>query len=155
MSEGSASDSLGAPTRSPRQSTPRVLVGKFSGVEKCVEETSWHFCRSCRCLSPNLLMNLMLCGMLLNKRSSPVGSSSRCMCTTSAPSSGRSYACGGARWSIINSAFRSALQNLLKQLLRQPGQYQYEVEDEAEALAQAWFTDQEAKKQVSETLSRF
>jgi hypothetical protein len=56
---------------------------------------------------------------------------------------------------IINSAFRSALQNLLKQVLRQPGQYQYEVEDEAEALAQAWFTDQEAKKQVSEILSRF
>jgi len=55
---------------------------------------------------------------------------------------------------IINSAFRSALQNLLKQLLRQPGQYEYEVED-AEALAQAWFTDQEAKKQVSEVLSRF
>jgi hypothetical protein len=36
---------------------------------------------------------------------------------------------------IINSAFRSALQNLLKQVLRQPGQYEYEVEDEAEALA--------------------
>jgi hypothetical protein len=30
---------------------------------------------------------------------------------------------------IINSAFRSALQNLLKQLLRQPGRYEYyEVE---------------------------
>jgi hypothetical protein len=56
---------------------------------------------------------------------------------------------------IINSAFRSALQNLLKQLLTQPGQYEYEVEDEAEALAQAWFTDQEAKKQVSEILGRF
>ncbi len=56
---------------------------------------------------------------------------------------------------IINSAFRSALQNLLKQVLRQPGQYEYEVEDEAEALAQAWFTDQEAKKRVSEILSRF
>jgi hypothetical protein len=55
---------------------------------------------------------------------------------------------------IINSAFRSALQNLLKQLLREPGQYEYEVEDEAEALAQAWFTDQEAKKRVSELLSR-
>jgi tRNA(Glu) U13 pseudouridine synthase TruD len=55
---------------------------------------------------------------------------------------------------IINSAFRSALQNLLKQLLRQPGQYEYEVEEEAEALAQAWFTDQEAKKRVSELLSR-
>jgi hypothetical protein len=57
---------------------------------------------------------------------------------------------------VINSAFRSALQNLLKQLLRQPGQYEYyEVEDEADVLAQAWFTDQEAKKQVSEILSRF
>jgi hypothetical protein len=55
---------------------------------------------------------------------------------------------------IINSAFRSALQNLLKQVLRQPGQYEYDVEDEAEALAHAWFTDQEAKKRVSELLSR-
>src|SRR5262245_46472489 len=56
---------------------------------------------------------------------------------------------------IINSAFRSALEDLLKQLLRQPGQSEYDVGDEAEALAQAWFTDQEAKKQVSEILARF
>jgi hypothetical protein len=56
---------------------------------------------------------------------------------------------------IINSAFRSALQDLLKQLLRQPGQYEYQVEDEAQTLAQAWFSDQEAKKQVSEVLSQF
>ena len=56
---------------------------------------------------------------------------------------------------IINLALRSALQSLLKQLLRQPGQYEYEVEDEAQTLAQSWFTDQEAKKQVSEILSRF
>jgi hypothetical protein len=56
---------------------------------------------------------------------------------------------------IINSAFRSALENLLKQLLRQPGQYEYQVEDEAQTLAQSWFTDQEAKKQISEILSRF
>src|SRR6266478_299783 len=56
---------------------------------------------------------------------------------------------------IINLALRSALQSLLKQLLRQPGQYEYEVEDEAQTLAQSWFTDQEAKKQVSEVLSRF
>jgi hypothetical protein len=55
---------------------------------------------------------------------------------------------------IINSAFRSALQNLLKQLFRQPGQYECEVEDEAQTLAQAWFTDQGAKKRVSELLSR-
>src|SRR5262249_25268560 len=56
---------------------------------------------------------------------------------------------------IINAAFRRALQSLLKQLLRQPGQYEYDVQDEAEALAHAWFTDQEAKKQVSEILARF
>jgi hypothetical protein len=56
---------------------------------------------------------------------------------------------------IINSAFRSALQNLLKQLSRLPGQYEYQVEGEAEAPAHSWFTDQEAKKQVSEILSRF
>jgi hypothetical protein len=55
---------------------------------------------------------------------------------------------------IINSAFRSALEHLLVQLLKKPGQYDYEVEDEAQALAHAWFTDQEAKKRVSELLSR-
>src|SRR5262245_10893395 len=66
---------------------------------------------------------------------------------------------------IINAAFRSALEHLLEQLLRQPGQYAYDVEDEeedeeededkAQALAQSWFTDQEAKKQVSEILAGF
>jgi hypothetical protein len=56
---------------------------------------------------------------------------------------------------IINSAFRRALENLLEQLLRQANEDPFEVEDEAQALAQAWFTDQEAKKQVSEILSRF
>src|SRR5262249_19317311 len=47
---------------------------------------------------------------------------------------------------IINAAFRSALEHLLEQLLRQPGQYAYDVEDEdeeededkAQALAQSW-----------------
>jgi hypothetical protein len=56
---------------------------------------------------------------------------------------------------IINSAFRSALEHLLVQLLKEPGQYNYDVEDEAETLAHGWFADQEAKKQVSEILSRF
>jgi hypothetical protein len=56
---------------------------------------------------------------------------------------------------IINLAFRSASQSLLRQLLRQPGQSEYDVGDEAEALVHAWFTDEEAKKQVSEILSRF
>jgi hypothetical protein len=56
---------------------------------------------------------------------------------------------------IINSAFRSALQSLLNQLLTQANKDPFDVGDEAEALAQAWFTDQEVKKQVSEILSRF
>jgi hypothetical protein len=56
---------------------------------------------------------------------------------------------------IINAAFRRALENLLEQLLGQANEDPFDVEDEAQALAQAWFTDQEAKKQVSETLSRF
>jgi hypothetical protein len=56
---------------------------------------------------------------------------------------------------IINSAFRSALEGLLERLLRQPGQSGFDVEDEAQALAQAWFTDKEAKKQVLETLNQF
>src|SRR5215467_1855879 len=55
---------------------------------------------------------------------------------------------------IINSAFRSALENLLVQL-RRPGQQDFEARDPARKLAHAWFTDKEAQKQVSETLSRF
>src|SRR6516165_6700498 len=55
---------------------------------------------------------------------------------------------------IINSAFRSALENLLVQL-RQPGQQDFQARDPARELAQAWLTDKEAKNQVSELLSRF
>ena len=56
---------------------------------------------------------------------------------------------------IINSAFRSALRHLLVQLLKQPGQFERDVRDEAQELVDAWFTDKGAKKQVSEILSRF
>jgi hypothetical protein len=56
---------------------------------------------------------------------------------------------------IVNTAFRSALQHVLVQLLKGPDEYGYEVENQAHALAQLWFTDQEAKKQILETLSRF
>src|SRR6516164_121525 len=55
---------------------------------------------------------------------------------------------------IINSAFRSALENLLVQL-REPGQQDFQARDPARKLAHEWFTDKEAKKQVSETLRRF
>src|SRR5262245_61402371 len=58
---------------------------------------------------------------------------------------------------IINSAFRSALEELLQQLLRDPGQSPYsgQLKEQAQTLAHAWFTDKEAQKQVSETLRRF
>src|SRR5215510_1238502 len=56
---------------------------------------------------------------------------------------------------IINSAFRMALKNLLEQFLGQANEDEFDVYGEAKALANAWFTDQEAKKQVSEVLSRF
>jgi hypothetical protein len=55
---------------------------------------------------------------------------------------------------IINAAFRGALENLLEQLLRQENEDPFEVQDEAQALAQAWFSEQEAKKRISELLSR-
>jgi hypothetical protein len=56
---------------------------------------------------------------------------------------------------IINSAFRSALEALLLQLISRPGEFGINLEFEAKALAHAWFTDQEAKKQVLEILNRF
>src|SRR5438034_7677690 len=58
---------------------------------------------------------------------------------------------------IINAAFRNALEELLQQLLRDPGQslYDGQLKEQAQTLAHAWFTGKEAQKQVSETLSRF
>jgi len=56
---------------------------------------------------------------------------------------------------IINSAFRSALETLLVQLLRQPGQFELEVGHKERALAQAWFTDKAAKKEILDILDRF
>jgi hypothetical protein len=56
---------------------------------------------------------------------------------------------------MINAAFRSALQNLLAPLLREPGQFEDYVGNEAQELAQEWFTDKEAKKKISEILSRY
>jgi hypothetical protein len=56
---------------------------------------------------------------------------------------------------IINAAFRVALVDLLKQLLREPGQQSYEVANEADDLAYGWFTDKDVKKQILELLSQF
>jgi hypothetical protein len=56
---------------------------------------------------------------------------------------------------IINAAFCSALEDLLAQLLRKPGQHDWQVRYEARQLAHAWFTDKEAQKRVLESLGRF
>ena len=56
---------------------------------------------------------------------------------------------------IINSAFLSAVQNLLTQLLKKPGESDHDVRYRAKAFAQGWFTDKEARKQVLEILSQF
>jgi hypothetical protein len=62
--------------------------------------------------------------------------------------------CKGA---IINSAFRSALEDLLERLREEPGQYSHDrrLRIQAQALAHLWFIDKKAKKEVSEILSEF
>ncbi len=56
---------------------------------------------------------------------------------------------------IINLAFREALEELAAQLLRDPGQSKFDVKDEAEKLAEAWFSKDSAKKQISDLLNYF
>src|SRR5580704_2655200 len=56
---------------------------------------------------------------------------------------------------IVNAGFCAALGHLLTQVLRQPGQLNYSVKDQAEALAIRWFTDYEVKKEVAELLGQF
>jgi hypothetical protein len=56
---------------------------------------------------------------------------------------------------IINAAFRSALENLLVHLLTQPGHFELEPGHKERALAQRWFTDKAAKKEVLDILDRF
>jgi hypothetical protein len=56
---------------------------------------------------------------------------------------------------IINAAFRRALQDVLAELLREPGQFVDYLPEEAETLALKWFTNQAARKRVSQLLGRF
>ena len=56
---------------------------------------------------------------------------------------------------IINLAFREALEELAAQLLRDPGQSQFDVKGEAEELAEAWFSKDPAKKKISKLLDYF
>ncbi len=57
---------------------------------------------------------------------------------------------------MINSCFRNGLQSLLRQLMR-PTSFMNSIgyEDEADALALAWFTDANAKKQVAALFRKF
>ena len=54
---------------------------------------------------------------------------------------------------MINTAFRSSLDKLLVQLLKEPDERM--PYGESEALAFAWFTDPKAKEEVAEILGRF
>jgi hypothetical protein len=57
---------------------------------------------------------------------------------------------------IINVAFRTGLERVLKQLLRRPGQNEwFNSNEEIEDLALRWFTDPKAKKEVTELLQKF
>jgi hypothetical protein len=57
---------------------------------------------------------------------------------------------------IINTAFRAALENLLGQLMRSSGLVSDDLfNGQAEALALAWFSDQQCKDEVTEKLREF
>jgi hypothetical protein len=59
---------------------------------------------------------------------------------------------------IINIAFRTGLERVLKEFSRQPGvseDYIFSNRKEFEDLALRWFTDPKAKKEVSELLRKF
>ena len=56
---------------------------------------------------------------------------------------------------MINSAFRRALVGLLEQVMRKPGESSFDVEDDAENLAQEWFTKKKARQQILKLLGQF
>jgi hypothetical protein len=61
----------------------------------------------------------------------------------------------GIKIGILNGSYRPALERLLARLLREPGQFDDYVPEQAQALALAWFTDEKAKAQVRQILRRF
>jgi hypothetical protein len=56
---------------------------------------------------------------------------------------------------IANLTFRGALKDLIRQLLRKPGQSEYELGDQPEELARNWFSDPTVKKQIRDLLREF
>ena len=56
---------------------------------------------------------------------------------------------------IVNLAFRAALKDLIVQLLREPGQSEYQLGDKPDELARDWFSDPKIKKQIVDLLREF
>jgi len=57
--------------------------------------------------------------------------------------------------SLIRLAMRSALEELLPELLRQSGEYPHHYQNEAQQLAQDWFSSEKTRKHVRELLARY
>jgi hypothetical protein len=105
-------------------------------------------------------MNLMLSAMLLSERSSRAASDE---CARHQLARLEDSAPAAMQGGHHQFGLPQRIERVLLQFLKEPGHYDYDVEDSddydvedrAQALAGPWFTDKEAKKQVSEILSEF
>jgi len=59
------------------------------------------------------------------------------------------------RTAIVALGFREALEALLPELLRRPGGYAHQHQEEAKKLAYLWFSDPKARGRVEELLEQF
>jgi hypothetical protein len=62
---------------------------------------------------------------------------------------------GRCKTAIINSSLRTALQNVITQMLREPQSFETAVMGNAETLAHAWFRDPVSKQEVTSLLEKF
>jgi hypothetical protein len=56
---------------------------------------------------------------------------------------------------VVNAAFPAAVESVVEQLLRDPEQYGFEIEESAAAIAMQWFTDQTVKDRILELLKAY
>jgi hypothetical protein len=56
---------------------------------------------------------------------------------------------------VVNSAFPAAVETAVEQLLLDPEQYGFEIEETAAAIAMQWFTDQTVKDRILELLKAY
>jgi hypothetical protein len=54
---------------------------------------------------------------------------------------------------LINSRMRSALEEIIPELMRKPGEYAHQHKEEADQLAEDWFGDPKSKDAVAEMLA--